>query len=104
MAKKKQHRSGKASIAILPILPVAGAVLNAQAAAGTMGTKGWGQKFANEMSKNVTGYDFIGGTFSATEMAPLWIGEGVAIIGHKIANKTGVNNFIRKATMGFVSL
>jgi hypothetical protein len=35
---------------------------------------------------------------------PFWIGEGVAIVGHKLANKTGLNNYIRRFTMGFASL
>jgi hypothetical protein len=62
------------------------------------------QKMLNEMSKNFIGLDMTTGKMMFAEAAPFWIGEGVAIVGHKLANKTGLNNYIRRFTMGFASL
>lgn len=97
--KKKHGSRGRKSIPVLPVLPALGAVMNAYSSAG-----GFNIKLINELSKNTVGIDVNTGKFSAAEAAPFWLGEGVAIVGHMVASKTGINNHIRRFTMGFLSL
>jgi hypothetical protein len=98
--KKKSGGRGKKSIPVLPIIPVVGATWGAYESGG----KKLGMPFVNELSKNLIGLNISTGAFSFAEAAPFWLGEGVAIVGHMVANKTGINNHVRRATMGFLSL
>lgn len=98
--KKKGYHRGKQSIPIMPVIPVVGAVYGAYVSGGNK----IGMGFVNELSKNLIGLNPTTGVFTFSEAAPFWLGEGVAIVGHMVANKTGINNHVRRATMGFLSL
>ena len=98
--RKKGYHRGKKSIPILPIIPVVGAVYGGYISGG----KKLGVEFVNELSKNLIGLNPSTGVFTFSEAMPFWLGEGVAIVGHMVANKTGINNHVRRATMGFMSL
>jgi hypothetical protein len=99
---KKKHKGGrgKKSIPVLPMLPAIGAVYGAYGSAGNK----LGVPFVNELSKNLIGLNPSTGAFTFSEAMPFWLGEGVAIVGHMVANKTGINAHVRRATMGFLSL
>jgi len=62
------------------------------------------QNKINNFTLNTTGVDFVNGKFSAKEAVPFWIAMGAGVVVHKVANRVGVNNYVRRATMGWLSL
>ena len=98
MARRRKKGSRKTkSIAVLPVLPVAYAVWDSYKVHGLTGNMLGG------VMMRVTGYNPILKEFKVDNAKAFWIGEGVAIIVHKVANKTGVNKYIRKLTGGWIS-
>lgn len=81
----------------MPLIPVAGVVLEAM-------TYSEPKSKVATLSKRFVGYDMINKKLELEAAIPFWVSEGVAIVGHKVANKTGINNMIRRATFGYLSL
>ena len=42
--------------------------------------------------------------FNPTHALPVWLGIGAGVVVHKLANKVGVNRYVRRASMGFLEL
>ena len=97
--RKKRRSSGKMkTIPVLPLIPIAYRVYNSATASGSFAAK------INEFSAETIGYIPSTGQLALNRAMPFWVGEGVAIVGHKMANKTGINKYVRKMTMGYFSL
>lgn len=106
MAKKKHRRSKKNKA--IPVLMTAAAV-----APFFIGGS-WDALKAGNMKGMVqqVAYDYTGlgvwsdGSVSFNAKGPLTVATGVvgAYVGHKIANKTGMNRAIKRVTMGFFEL
>ena len=54
--------------------------------------------------RDTTGYDKGAGGFNPSKAMPFWLGTGAGIVVHKVANKVGMNNYIRRMTFGYLSL
>lgn len=94
--KKRGHRAK--SIPLAPIIPAAVVVIRAAQSGGSIGAK------ANYLSMRMTGFDMDKGDFNAAAAMPFWAGTIAGVVVHKAANKVGINNYIRRASMGFLSL
>jgi len=100
MARKKMRRGGRRakSIPIAPILPLAYVTANALMASGSPASK------MNSFVASTTGYIPSSGDFSASKAMPFWAGTIAGVVVHKAANKVGINNYVRRATFGYLSL
>lgn len=94
--KGRGHRSK--AIPIAPLVPVGAVALNAYQ------THGLSKNMLVYIGDRTTGYNADNGVFTAADAMPFWTGEIMGIIVHKVANKTGLNKYIRKATMGWLVL
>ena len=97
MARKSKRRGGRRAKSI-PVAVVAPLVM-VGAEAAKFGMAGdW---------KNV-GYIFTGvdatGNFQGSRVVRTYLPMAAGIVVHKVANKVGVNNIVRRATMGFLSI
>jgi len=99
MARRKAKRGGRRakSIPIMPLIPIAGVAVEAMKYDSAQ------SKIAT-VSKRLIGYDLINHKLELSAAVPFWVGEGVAIVGHKVANKTGINNYVRRMSFGYLSL
>jgi hypothetical protein len=98
MARYRKKRGGSRKAKSIPIA-VAAPLIMVGAEAASFGMKGdW---------KNV-GYIFTGvdasGKFQGSRVARTYLPMAAGIVVHKVANKVGVNNIVRRATMGFLSI
>lgn len=97
--RRKKRRGGKSkSIPVLPMLPIV------MVAKGGYDRYGLTADALNWMGFAITGYDAKNKSFNASVATPFWLGEITSIVVHKVANKTGVNRYVRKATFGYLSL
>lgn len=100
MAFRKKRRGGSRkakSIPIMPLIPIAGVLVEAMKYDSA-------QSKVATISKRLIGYDMINHKLELSAAVPFWAAEGVAIVGHKVANKTGVNNYVRRMSFGYLSL
>lgn len=95
--RKKRRSSGKAKA-----IPVALAAPLADV--GFRVGKALMSGDTNKAALYLTGYSPIDQAFSAPEFLRTYGSLGVGIVVHKVANKTGLNNYVRRATMGFLSI
>lgn len=91
---KKVRRSN--AIPVGPLLPVGYRVVEAALMPGSIAAK------LNHFSTTVFGFMPSTGQFVPDRAAGTWIGTGVGILAHKVANspKTRINYYLRKATFG----
>ena len=94
---RKSKRRGKMSIPVLPVAVLATSALSAWQPGNLKGT-------ANHFVEHWTGYNMDNGNFDYNQAKGYWLGAGVAIVVHKVANKVGVNSYIRRMTGGYLSL
>ena len=105
MARRRKGKKGRKkskSVAVAPLLPVLAVTASAWSESG--GALGGAGSFQNRLMKSVTGYDPVAKSFSVDNGKAFWFGELAAVVVHKVATKTGVNNYIRKATMGYITI
>jgi len=99
MARRRRKGRGKKSKAI-PVLPVAAVALPAMRAYGAVGA-------TKELPKYML-WEYVGirgdGAFDSAQMMKGAVPIILAIIGHKVANKTGINRYVKKATFGWLTL
>jgi len=98
MARRRKGR-GKKSKSI-PILVAMPALMPALTAYSNVGLT---KALPEQLMYRYTGYHKDAGFQSSvllTAAAPIIVGY----VGHKVANKLGVNKWVKKATMGFFSL
>jgi len=98
MARFKRKRGGSRKAKSIPIA-VAAPLVMVGAEAAKFGMSGdW---------KNV-GYIFTGvdasGNFQGSRVVRTYLPIGAGIVVHKVANRVGVNNIVRRATMGYLSI
>ena len=86
MAKKKKRRRSR-TIAILPIIGLAGGLSEPIQVA----MRGDFENAANLAVAHYTGYNFINGTYSIEWLKKGWIPLIAGVIGHKAANMLGIN-------------
>lgn len=99
MARKKRSRRARAkSIPLAPVLPTAVLAIRAFQSSGSYGAK------ASHLVQHMTGYNVDTGDFSAAAAMPYWGATAVGVVAHKVANKVGLNNYVRKLTMGYLSI
>lgn len=100
MARRGRKRGGRRakSIPILPIAPLA--IVTARTLQSGASPAGMIEGFV----RDTTGYDKGAGKFNAEKAMPFWIGTVAGVVVHKAANKTGINNHVRRATFGYLSL
>lgn len=100
MARKGKRRGGRRakSIPIAPIAPLAYVAMNSAMASGSAASK------MNSFIAATTGYIPSSGDFSPSKAMPFWAGTIAGVVVHKAANKVGINNYVRKATFGYLSL
>ena len=96
--RKRGSRKKNRAVPVLPVLPVLYVGYDAFKSYGMSTTA------LSHISTSMTGYSPEAGTFNVEKAMPFWLGEGAAIIVHKIASRTGVNKFVRKMTMGYLEL
>jgi len=98
MARKKRRGGHRAkAIPVMPLIPVVAVVAEAMKYSTTE------SKIAT-LSKRFIGYDYVNKDLELGSAVPFWTAELVAIVGHKVANKVGINNMVRRATFGYLSL
>ena len=97
--KRKSRKKGKQSIPVAPIIPVAGVAFRAYTLAG-----GLNMGMVDRLGVYMTGYHPSLGTFSVKDAMPFWLGEVAAVAAHKVAQRTGINDYVRKATFGYLSI
>jgi len=96
--KGKGRRSSKA-IAVLPMVVAVMPAWNAYK------IQGFNQKLPEELVLQYTGFSTSMGKFADTSKpVALLGGMVVAIIGHKVASKFGINRQIKKLTGGYLQL
>jgi hypothetical protein len=95
--KKARHHKAK-SIPLAPIIPLAFVTFNALSQSGSAAAK------MNDFSARTIGYIPSSGTFAPSRAVPFWGATIAGVIVHKAANKVGVNNYVRRATFGYLSL
>lgn len=96
MAKKKKSYSRKAKsipVAVAAPMIMVGAEAAKYAMAGQWSNVGY----------IFTGVDANGG-FQGSRILRTYGPMGAGIVVHKVANKVGVNNIVRRATFGFLSI
>jgi len=100
MARKKMRRGGRRAkaIPIAVMAPLAGQAFMSATVSGPIQNK------LNNFALNTTGVDFVNGTYKMQEAVPFWGAMLAGVIVHKVANKVGVNNYVRRATGGYLSL
>jgi len=62
------------------------------------------QKNTREVVKNLTGYDISANKFVPSEMVATYAPLAAGWLVHKVAGRTGINNHVRRATMGYLSI
>jgi hypothetical protein len=80
------------------MIPAAVVAIRAAQSSGSIGAK------ANYLSMRMTGFDMDKGDFNPAVAMPFWAGTVAGVVVHKAANKVGINNYIRRATFGYLSL
>lgn len=100
MARRFGKKRGRARAKSIPMLPIAPLVAVAYTSMQYDGV----ENKMNMLIQKTTGVNIKDGSFNAARATPFWIAEGVGIIGHKAANKLGVNNYVRRMTFGYLSL
>ena len=99
--KKRRGRKSKA----IPVLPVIVAAMPAAKASMTsLGGTGLTTALPDRLVYEYTGYSTNLGTWESSKAVALGTGLLVAFVGHKIANKVGVNRQLRKITGGMLVL
>ena len=95
--RKGKGRRGKFSVPLLamaPVYPAAARVLTE----GTMADK------PKLLVYELTGYNMFTGQWEKAKAASIATIAVVGFVGHKVANKVGINRALRKATGGWISL
>jgi len=95
---RKGRRKGKSSIALLPILPPVAVFMGEYKKTGLSSETLVGSMYY------MTGYNLNDKSFDIDRAKGFLVGEAVAIISHKVANKVGINKHIRRLTGGYLSL
>ena len=99
MARRKKHRSRRAkAIPVAPLIPLAVVAVRSYQQSGSAGAK------LDALMKYTTGYNWDAKDFQPEQALPFWMGTVAGVVVHKAANKIGVNNMIRRATFGYLSL
>lgn len=101
MARRRRKRRRGSKSKAIPVLPTVAAIYPAYKAYNAVGLT---KTLPAAIMQQYTGYYPETGDFNSS--FPLRTG-GMFIagyIGHKVASKTGVNRWIKKATMGFLTL
>jgi len=100
MARRKAKRGGRRakSIPIAIAAPMAVPLIRAYQQSGSYGAK------ADRLLRSVTGVSIDGKDFNVSDALPFWTAMGAGIIVHKVANKVGVNNYVRRMSFGYFSL
>jgi hypothetical protein len=97
---RKRRGFGKKSKAI-PILPTVVAVMPAYKA---YQINGFSKDLPDQLVYQYTGYSTVRNDWQAQPAVNLLGGMIVAVVGHKIANKVGINRTLRKLTGGYLVL
>jgi len=84
----------------IPVLPVAVVGASALAAWQPGNLKGT----ANHFLEHWTGYNMDNGNFDYNQAKAYWFGGLAAVAVHKMANRFGINSYIRRMTGGYLSL
>jgi hypothetical protein len=95
--RKRRGRRQK-SVSVALIIPPLGL------AAQQIQSKGFTSDAASGILAGITGYSPMDATYNVDWAKPFWMGMVAAIVAHKVAEKTGVNKTVRKATMGYLSI
>lgn len=95
--RKKRRSGGKAKS--IPMAIVAPLAFDAVLVGKTAMAGDW-----NGVGKIMTGYDAQAQSFNVNELLRTYAPLGIGIVVHKVANKTGVNSYVRRASMGFLSI
>lgn len=98
MARFKRKRGGSRKAKSIPIAVAAPMVAVGAEAAGYAMKGEW-----NNFKYVFTGVD-SNGDFKGSRVVRTYGPMAVGIVVHKVANKSGVNNIVRRATMGFFSI
>lgn len=96
-SKRRGGRRAK-SIPVAVMAPLAGQAYMSAVSAGPIQNK------VNNFTIATTGVDFINNKISMKEAVPFWTAMLAGVIVHKASNKFGVNNYVRRATGGYLSL
>ena len=97
--RKSKGRRGSKAIAVLPMVVAVMPAWNAYK------IQGFNQKLPEELVLQYTGFSTSMGKFADTSKpVALLGGMVVAIIGHKVASKFGINRQIKKLTGGYLQL
>ena len=100
MARFRRKRGGSRKAKSIPVAVAAPMVY-----IGYREFKNASSGHMDNVVENLTGYNPERGSFNLMTPIKATYGPMVAgVIGHKIANKVGLNNYIRRATMGYLSL
>jgi hypothetical protein len=78
--------------------PLAGQVYMSAVSSGPIQNK------INNLTIATTGVDFINNKIVLKEAVPFWGAMVAGVVVHKVSNKMGVNNYVRRATGGWFSL
>ena len=96
--RRKGRRGGRRAIPVLSTLPVLLPAIKTYQAVGIS------KSFPDYMLWQTTGYSTTDGKFNTgilTQQAGLVL---LAIVGHKVANKFGINKAMKRLTMGMLQL
>ena len=97
--RKGKGRRGSKAIAVLPMVVAVMPAWNAYK------IQGFNQKLPEELVLQYTGFSTSMGKFADTSKpVALLGGMVVAIIGHKVASRFGINRQIKKLTGGYLQL
>ncbi len=86
------------AIPLAPVVPVLYVGYNAVKSHGLSPTT------LADLAYHTTGYDPSTGMYNIDGAKGFWFGEIAGIVVHKVANKTGLNKYVRKATLGYFQL
>lgn len=99
-----RKRRGRKSKSIPVLMSVVAAMPAIKATSTQLGGVGFTAALPDRMVYEYTGYSTNLGTWDSSKATGLGTGLLVAFIGHKIANKVGVNRSIKKLTGGWLVL
>jgi hypothetical protein len=102
--RARTHRRSKTSLSLAMLAGLAPTLAYAYEGFKIGGDQGGIVEAAHRVTMRMTGWEWKGQRFYFDQLAmgvgPLLLGAGV----HKLANKSGINRMVRKATMGFLSI
>jgi len=102
MARRRRGRKGRKGRTAIPILPT---IVAAMPAYNAYKAVGFTMALPDNLVYQYTGYSTnLGKMVDTTKPVALATGMLVAVIGHKVASKLGVNSKLKKLTMGYLQL